>query len=124
VPIDRPEYGAFRDPPELHPAFKSQNRAVMGSAEWDADFAASALLIGLRAADVHDEALPGGLQIKAINCSKLRTPEPARKADEQQSAVSRVPNAVADGVKDPKEVVTEQGRGLALFDAASPPDTP
>jgi len=80
--------------------------------------------IGLRAADHDDEPLPGGLQIKAINCAKLRAPEPAGEADEQQSAVSRVPNAVAHGVEDPKEVVAEQGRGLALLDSANPPDAP
>ena len=65
--IDGPKYGTAG----AEPVVQRSDRAVNGSAEWDADLAPHAVLIGLRPPDGQNDALPNSLEVSQVNRSKL-----------------------------------------------------
>jgi hypothetical protein len=61
VATDGPEDWTILDPRGAELGFQHPDGAVNGSAEWDADPPADAVLIGLRPADHNDDAMSGAL---------------------------------------------------------------
>ena len=89
---------------------------MAGPAEGDADLAPRAFLVGLRAPERDDEPLPHALDVVAVEPHDFRSPEPAREADQEQRPVPRVLHALAHGVQDPEQVLSQQRLGFALGD--------
>ena len=124
VPVDRPEDGTGFDPGNGKPAVEGEDRAVAGPAEGDADLAPRPFLVGLRAPERDDQPLPDALDVVAIEPHDFRSPEPAGEADQEQRPVARVLHALAHGVQDPEQVLSQQRLGLALGDPARALDAP
>jgi hypothetical protein len=80
--INRAKYRAGPGAGYLDPAFERQDWAISGSAVGDADLSPRALLIGLTAAQMDDDALPDMLNIRMVEPDQLGAPEPASKAQE------------------------------------------
>ncbi len=120
--IDRPENGTLLDPRGAEPGFERPDGAVNGSAERDADPPADAVLVGLRPPDGQNDPLPNPLDVNAVNCSKLGTPEAACKPDQEQSPIPQVLEPIAHRPENGKKVLTEQRLGLTLSRSVSASD--
>src|SRR5208337_1997757 len=124
MPVDRPEDWAASDPGDGKPAVEGDDRAVASPAEGDADLTPRPLLVGLRAPERDYEPLPDARSVGAIQPHDFGSPEPAREADKEQRPVARVLHALAHGVQDPEQVLSQQRLGFALGDPARALDAP
>ena len=83
-----------------------------------------AFLVGLGAPERDDDPLPHALDVVAVEAHDFRAPEPAREADQEQRPIPHVLHALAHGVQDAEQVLSQQRLGFALGDPARALDAP
>jgi hypothetical protein len=98
VATDGPEDWTILDPRGAELGFQHPDGAVNGSAEWDADPPADAVLIGLRAADHNDDAMSGALVSMQLIADRWTSQSTRRRAvrREKQNLVDRGRAVVPD----------------------------
>jgi len=89
VAVDPAKDGAGADARRGQPAAQRADRAGgVLLPKWNTDLAAGSLLVGLRAAEVDDQAVLGEGEVGEVNRSQFRTAEGAGEADENERPVT------------------------------------
>ena len=87
--VDPAKDGAGADAGRRQPAAQRADRAGgVLLPKWNTDLAAGGLLVGLRAAQVDDEAVLGESEVGEVDRGKLRAAEGAGEANEHQGPVA------------------------------------
>jgi hypothetical protein len=116
--VDPAKDGTGGDARFGEPAAEGADRAsLLLLPKGNADLVAGCLLVGLRAAEINDQAVLGEREVGKVDRGKLRAAEGAGKAHQYQRPVALASEGLGAAGNDPADVAGQE-RGLAFLGGA------